>query len=136
MSSGVFDETHALRACTWNGRALLHHDARVRAQKLAELRHLLGRNDVVALQETHLNREALAIELAPFLREWLVFHTAHAELRTGGTALLVRTAAFARGCTFVSEVLEMGRVVAVRAQHHDAVMTIVAVHNLMRSLHA
>lgn len=82
-----------LRDCTWNGHVILHQDARACARKMNELKGLTGRNDVIALQETHVNKVAMELELAAQSAEWRVFLSSHEVLRTGGTALLVRVAA-------------------------------------------
>lgn len=81
-----------------------------------------------------MNREALEIELATLSSERRIFLTSHEDLRTGGTALLVRVAAFEAGCTFTVGVIEKGRVLAVRAQHRESSVTLVSVHNFGMSI--
>lgn len=70
--SVVFDAARVLSACTCNGRAVLHQDPRIRARKMHEVRALMKRNDIVALQETHMTKEATDIEIAAHSKEWRV----------------------------------------------------------------
>lgn len=68
---------------TWNARALLHVTAGLRRRKLATLRGILAQCDILALLEVHLNVEALQIEMAPLLCEWILEMTSDEDMATG-----------------------------------------------------
>lgn len=93
------------------------------------LRGVMAQCDVLALQEVHVNGDALRIELAPMLGAWEVAMSAHADIASGGTAVLVRRAAFMEGAEISSEELHKGRILMVRIAQGDAVTSIAAVHN-------
>lgn len=61
--------------------------------------------EVLVLQEFRVNGEALRLELAPLLREWIVAMTVHVDAATGSTAVLVRRVAFQQGAEAQVEVL-------------------------------
>lgn len=84
--------------------------------------------DVLALLEVHLNVEALRLEMAPLLVEWILEMTSHADMATGGTAMLVRRAAFQHDAVRHVEVLHPRRALAVRLEAGEGRITLIALH--------
>lgn len=107
----------------------MHGVPATRRKKLGFLRGVMAHSDVVALQEVHVNAEALKLELAPMLRERFLAMTAHDDPASGGTALLVRREALGEGVELVVEELHKGRALAVTAWRGASAVTVVSLHH-------
>lgn len=129
MWHGVFSAAGSVRVATWNARALLHGLPATRRRKVGFLRGVMAQCDAMALQEVHVNAEALRIELAPLLGTWVVAMSGHADIASGGTAVLLRRAAFVDDAEITSTELNKGWILMVKIAKGEAATTIVALHH-------
>ena len=100
----------SISICTWNARALLHHDPCLRTSKIAKLRELINRFDVVLLQEVHgSSTEFLNV------MHWLrlthhIMHSFHQSADTGSVVSIFSNKVFGDDAQIDPEVLVRGRV--------------------------
>ncbi|CAK0846242.1 unnamed protein product, partial [Prorocentrum cordatum] len=77
-----------LSFATWNARALLHHDLRIRQHKMKYLSQFLSKGTILALQEVHATELELQQDLFKLHIPHLAFSSFGAQRNTGGVAII------------------------------------------------
>ena len=95
---------------SWNTRALCCRDERKMRKKVAHLRNVLARADVVSLQEVHGSALDIRRILNLFHRDWTWHISEGDSYGSGGVVTMFRRLVFPHGTSLSSRVLIAGRV--------------------------
>ena len=114
-----------LRVSTWNSRALLCVDGKLRSKKLNFLRTIMDKSDIILIQETHGYVELFDTFMTDLATHFLWFHDSW-EPGSGGLMFIVRRA-FSSDVTIRSII--PGRVAYATVGIPDGFLKVVNIHN-------
>ena len=113
---------------TWNAHGLLARCRRARAKKLNYLRSLLGKTDVVCVQEAHVWPGETDVYLRDLLRDFVCLFS-HGDFRNkGGLLFVCRRSAFHPGAKFELGEIIPGRAASLRISWGSASLVFLGAH--------
>lgn len=118
-----------VRVCTWNALALVYGDSLICAKKTRVLRNDMGKDEVVEIQDVHINGVAHGRVGGASRALGLLHDEPGRHAHRGHCIELVRREASVSACTVTAEVLKRGRTSVVGVQRGEEQATLVALHS-------
>ena len=98
-----------LKICSWNARALCHHDVTIMKKKIKELERIMMSADITLVQEAQWSIEMLRAVLHHYRLAFVIHISIAEDCRAAGLITIIKKRSFRKG-QFSCRALEKGRV--------------------------